>query len=38
MQRDLGTDRAELTRRVMARSDFLFRSLILPYVRRSTRT
>jgi len=33
MQRDLGTDRAELTRRVMARSDFLFRSLILPYVR-----
>ncbi len=31
--RDLGMDRAELTRRVVADSGFLFRRLVLPYVR-----
>jgi len=33
IQRDLGIDRAELTRRVVADSGFLFRRLVLPYVR-----
>ena len=33
VQRDLGMDRAEITRRVVARPDFLFRRLLLPYVR-----
>ncbi|MEP6548186.1 MAG: glycosyltransferase [Gammaproteobacteria bacterium] len=33
LQHDLGMSRAELVRRVIQRSDFLFRKLILPYVR-----
>ncbi len=33
MQRDLGMDRAQLTGKLIERSDFLFRRLILPYVR-----
>ena len=33
IQHDLGMDRAELTRRVVADSEFLFRRLVLPYVR-----
>ena len=33
IQRDLGLDRAELTRRVVADSEFLFRRLVLPYVK-----
>jgi UDP:flavonoid glycosyltransferase YjiC (YdhE family) len=33
MQNDLGVDRAELTRRAVEHSVFLFRKLILPYVR-----
>jgi rhamnosyltransferase subunit B len=33
MQRDLGMDRAQLTRSVIEHSDFLFRKLVLPYVR-----
>jgi rhamnosyltransferase subunit B len=33
MQRDLGMDRARLTRGVIEHSDFLFRKLVLPYVR-----
>jgi rhamnosyltransferase subunit B len=33
MQRDLGMDRSQLTRGVIKRSDFLFRKLVLPYVR-----
>ena len=35
IERDLGMDRPELTRRAVARSDFLFRSIVLPYVRES---
>jgi rhamnosyltransferase subunit B len=33
MQRDLGMDRAQLTRGAVAHSEFLFRRLILPYLR-----
>lgn len=33
VERDLGMDRAQLTRAVVARNDFLFRKLVLPYVR-----
>jgi rhamnosyltransferase subunit B len=33
MQRDLGMDRAQLTRGAIERSHFLFRKLVLPYVR-----
>jgi UDP:flavonoid glycosyltransferase YjiC (YdhE family) len=33
IERDLGMDPEQLTRRVVARSDFLFRKLVLPYVR-----
>jgi UDP:flavonoid glycosyltransferase YjiC (YdhE family) len=33
LQRDLGMSRAELARRVVRRSDFLFRKLVLPYLR-----
>jgi rhamnosyltransferase subunit B len=33
VERDLGMDRAELTRRVVADSKFLFREVVLPYVR-----
>jgi hypothetical protein len=33
LQHDLGMSRAELVRRVVRRSDFLFRKLVLPYVR-----
>jgi rhamnosyltransferase subunit B len=33
MQNDLGIDRAELTRRAIERSAFLFRKLIVPYAR-----
>jgi rhamnosyltransferase subunit B len=35
MQSDLGVDRAELTRRAVKHSAFLFRKLIVPYVRLS---
>jgi UDP:flavonoid glycosyltransferase YjiC (YdhE family) len=33
LQHDLGMSRAELARRVVRRSDFLFRKLVLPYLR-----
>ena len=33
LQHDLGMSRAELARRVLRRSDFLFRKLVLPYLR-----
>jgi rhamnosyltransferase subunit B len=33
MQRDLGMNRAELTRDVIANSAFMFRKLVLPYVK-----
>jgi rhamnosyltransferase subunit B len=33
MQRDLGMDRAQLTRGVIANSAFMFRKLMLPYIR-----
>ena len=33
LQHDLGMSRAELVRRVMRRSDFLFRKVVLPYLR-----
>jgi rhamnosyltransferase subunit B len=33
MQKDLGMDRAQLTRGVIERSTFLFNKLVLPYVR-----
>jgi rhamnosyltransferase subunit B len=33
LQRDLGMDRGELTRRAVEHGDFLFRQLVLPYVR-----
>jgi UDP:flavonoid glycosyltransferase YjiC (YdhE family) len=33
MQRDLGLSRAQLTREVVAHSAFMFRKLVLPYVR-----
>ena len=33
MQLDLGMDHAQLTAKLIGRSDFLFRQLILPYVR-----
>ena len=33
LQHDLGMSRAELARRVMRRSDFLFRKVVLPYLR-----
>jgi rhamnosyltransferase subunit B len=33
LQRDLGMDRAQLTRRAIEHSYFLFRNLVLPYVR-----
>jgi UDP:flavonoid glycosyltransferase YjiC (YdhE family) len=33
VERDLGMDRGQLTRAVVARSDFLFRKLVLPYAR-----
>ena len=33
IERDLAMDRVQLTRAVVARSDFLFRKLVLPYVR-----
>ncbi len=33
LQHDLGMSRAELARRLMQRSDFLFRKLVMPYLR-----
>lgn len=33
LQRDLGMSRSELVRRVVQRNDFLFRKLVLPYLR-----
>jgi rhamnosyltransferase subunit B len=33
VERDLGMDRAELTQRAILHSEFLFRKLVLPYVR-----
>jgi UDP:flavonoid glycosyltransferase YjiC (YdhE family) len=35
LQRDLGMDREQLTRAMLARNDFLLRRLIMPYVRAS---
>ncbi len=35
MQRDLGMDRSQMTDAVLARSDFLFRKLVVPSVRAS---
>jgi UDP:flavonoid glycosyltransferase YjiC (YdhE family) len=35
LERDLACTRAELTRAVLARPDFLFRTLVLPYLRAS---
>jgi rhamnosyltransferase subunit B len=35
MQRDLGMDRAQLTRAVLGRTDFLLRRLIMPHVQAS---